>query len=143
MYGKKAPALLSLILAHMGRRVGHFMLAVLLLNFLSTAALSATRTDMTDDFLSGEQSFVICTPQGLKRITLDENGTPVSDDEASLEHCVYCLPFQKVVMGTAFNETDFPVVDLLSYKLCYSYDVAILPDTPLKASCPPRAPPQI
>ena len=142
MYGKKTTAFLSLIVAQAGRRIGHFMLGVLLLNFLSTAALSATAADRNADFLSASnQSYVICTPQGLKRITLDENGNPTQEDKGNLDHCVYCLPFHKGVIGTAFTAADFPVVDPVSYRLFHAHDVLLIPDAPLNAACLPRAPP--
>ncbi|MBL4802273.1 MAG: DUF2946 family protein [Emcibacter sp.] len=141
MYGKQTTAYLSLIVARLGRGVGRFMLTVLLLNFLSTAALSAAAADRTDDLLSSEQSFVICTPQGLKRITLDENGNPTEDGEGNLEHCVYCLPFHKGVISAAFTVTDFPVVAPVSYKPLFAQYVSILPDAPLNTASRPRDPP--
>lgn len=144
MYGRKTIPYLTLIAARLGRRLGHFMLCVLLLNFLSTAALSATAADRTEDFLSAsDQSFIICTPQGLKRITLDKNGNPTQDDEGNLDHCVYCLPFHKGIIGAAFRAVDSPVVDPVSYRLFPTHNLVLIPDAPLNMSCPPRAPPVI
>lgn len=150
MYGKKATAYLSLIATRLGRGCAQFLLFVLLSNFLTTAALSAQSADLqkavTDDFQSagfaaGVQSYVICTPQGLKRITLDENGNPVGDSDRSWEHCVYCLPFHKLAGELISYVADFPVVDTTSYKLAYTPDVLIEPRSILDLSSPPRAPP--
>lgn len=147
MYGKQTTEFLSLTARKFGRGIGQFMLSVLLLNFLSTAILSASSADMRnsgqDDLLSGIQSVIICTPQGLKRITLDENGNPVGDNEGKLEHCVYCLPFHKLAIGSFSSEVDFPVVDLASYKPRYAKRISSLTDMPLNMACPPRAPPKI
>ena len=141
MYGIKTTAFLSLITARLGRGVGQLVLAVLLLNFLSTAALSANSLRQEGDLLSGGQTVIICTPQGLKRISLDENGNPTQDNKGSLEHCIYCLPFHKVVASAAFPEIDFPVVGPVSYKRDFARYVPHIPDAPLNAACPPRAPP--
>lgn len=145
MYGKKTAEYLIPFAARLGRGCGQFMLVVLFLNFLSTAALSAKAADMQnaleDDLLLGIQSYVICTPQGLKRITLDEDGNPVGDSDSSLQHCVHCLPFHKLAGGLISLEANFPVVDLTSYKFPPVYDVFIEPLAALNATCPPRAPP--
>lgn len=145
MYGKKTTAFLSIIAHSLGRRVGQFMLSILLMNFLTTAALSATNADMqaaaNGDLLSGVQSFVICTPQGLKRITLDENGNPTQDDLAGSNHCVYCLPFHKVVVADYSPPIPFLEIGSVSYKPRFAQAIIPLPDDILNTSSAPRAPP--
>ena len=147
MYGKQKDIFLTSFATRFGRGVGRFVLFVMMLNFLSTAALSATglnaQDTLNDDPFSGGQSYVICTPQGLKRITLDENGTPINDDKGNLDHCVYCLPFHKGVMETASPEAGLPVVPLLSYTSAFPQDDLIIPADPLNDACPPRAPPAL
>ncbi|MCF6216707.1 MAG: hypothetical protein L3J58_11110 [Emcibacter sp.] len=147
MTGKKSTAFLTFIAQRLGRKLGQFMLSVLLLNIFAAAALSATNTGLQDalenDFLSGVQSYIICTPQGLKRITLDENGNPVNPDEGKTEHCIYCLPFHKMVLDNASVEISYVDVGPVSHKPLGIYDVFHLPETPINITCPPRAPPQI
>ncbi len=143
MYGKQNLNFLSLIVSRLGHRLGQFVLFVLLMNFMSTAALSASSMGMKDDFQADTGSFVICTPQGLKRISLDENGNPVDDDKGRLEHCVYCLPFQKVALGSSNFEYNFAVANLISLKPRYRHSISVTPDVPLNTACPPRAPPYI
>ena len=147
MTGKKSTAFLTLIAQRLGQRLGRFMLSVLLLNIFATAALSATsgglQDDLENDFLSGVQSYIICTPQGLKRIILDENGNPVNADESKSEHCIYCLPFHKIVIDNSSIDAGYVDVGMASSKHSGIYDVFHLPETPINITCPPRAPPQI
>ncbi len=145
MYGKKTTAFLSIIAHSLGRRVGRFMLSVLLMNFLATAALSATNADMqasaNNDLLIGAQSFVICTPQGLKRITLDDNGNPTQDDTAGSNHCIYCLPFYKIALTDSSPTIIFLQTVNVSYKPRYIQAIISFKNVVLDTSCPPRAPP--
>ncbi len=147
MAGKKSTAFLTLIAQRLGRKMGRLMLSVLLLNIFSAAALSATNGGLQDalenDFLSGIQSYIICTPQGLKRITLDENGNPVNPDEGKSEHCIYCLPFHKIVLNNTSVEISYVDVGPVSNKPTGIYDILYLPETPVNITCPPRAPPQV
>jgi len=145
MHGKQSTAFLSIIARRLGRGAARFMLASLLLNIFATAALSAASPGLQDalenDFLTG--SYIICTPQGLKRITLDENGNPVSGNEGKFEHCVYCLSFHKITIGSLSSEISYPVHDLIADKRLYSHDVSCHADAVLNMAWPPRAPPQI
>lgn len=143
MYGKQKSNFMSTIVTRFGHRLGHFILCVLLLNFLSTAALSASTIGQNDDLQSDIQSYVICTPQGLKQISLDKNGNPVGDDTDRLEHCVYCLPFQKVALSSSDIDDPLPLANLIACKSHFWQSVSIGADTPLDAACPPRAPPYI
>lgn len=141
MYGKNTTAFLSLFAAYFGRRISYSILFILLANFLATSVHATTPSNIDDTFQTSEQTFVICTPQGLKRITLDKNGNPVSDEKNSLEHCLYCLPFQKIVINDAFLGDSFPNGDLFNYSHYYGYDDSMVPCPTLNASCAPRAPP--
>jgi len=147
MYRTQPPAFLTRTAHGLSRRVSQFMLFILLLNIFANAALSATSPSLQDvlenDFLSGTQSYIICTPQGLKRITLNEHGIPVSgNDESKSEHCIYCLPYHKLAIGYSAAEITPPVTDLIAAKPAYN-DARYLLDMPLNTACPPRAPPQI
>lgn len=99
MYGEQYSNSLSLTVSRPSHRLGQFVLFILLMNFMFTATLSANIMYMNDDFQAWADSFVSCTPQGLKRISLDENGNPVEDDRDRLEYGVCCLPFQKAALG--------------------------------------------
>ncbi len=141
MYGKQTTEFMSLIAGRFGRGIGRFILFVLMVNFLSTAALSTANANSDDNFLPGEQSVVICTPQGLKRITLDKNGNPTKGNEGRLEHCIYCLPFHKVIANTASLVVESPVLNPVSYRLYFPQYISLSPEAPLNTACPPRAPP--
>lgn len=149
MYGKQTFAFLTLTAHRLARKVGLFMLSVFVINILGTAALSASgmapgmnsQDSLENDLLSGTQRIIICTPQGLKSITLDENGNPSADDKASPVHCVFCLPFHKVVAENISFELSPPVIDLISRQPHYTDNISLCPRETLNASCPPRAPP--
>ncbi|MFC7049275.1 hypothetical protein [Emcibacter nanhaiensis] len=41
--------------------------------------------------------YVLCTPNGVKKIAFDENGNPIESDDSSQDNlCLFCLPFHKV-----------------------------------------------
>ncbi|NOZ42115.1 MAG: DUF2946 domain-containing protein [Alphaproteobacteria bacterium] len=142
MYGKET-SLLSLIPPRLGRRIGWFMLCILVANFLSTAALSAKSADLqyARETGSGAQSYIICTPQGLKRITLDDEGNPVGNDKAGLKYCVYCIPFHKVNITTFSVDVVPPDIEFTLFKFYFTNNHLIIPRDILDKSRTPRAPP--
>ena len=86
--------------------------------------------------------YVLCTPNGVKRIAFDENGNPIKSDDGSQDNlCLFCLPFHKAdatLMSTlepiqiAFNTGDRTPVAL--------HDELLLPFSVSKQASP-RAPP--
>lgn len=126
----------------MTARVGHhIVLFALLMNFLSATLLSVQNADAFPSVQNGEQSYVLCTSRGLKRITLDENGNPVENPEDIPEHCVYCLPFYQDGGGLLSPQFDFPVLDIAWVQSIPAWDVFPQPLIILDKSCPPRGPP--
>ncbi|PHZ84959.1 hypothetical protein [Paremcibacter congregatus] len=146
MYGLRTPAVLSLILARLGRGVGQFMLSVMLLNIFAATALSAQSAAQMaaaeDDLFASTLSVVICTPQGLRRITLDENGEPVDSNDDVSGNCVHCLPCHKGALQAISTENGLsPVVILASYRFSFDTGAALPPTSSRNRACPPRAPP--
>jgi len=144
MYGKNAFPFLSVIAARAGRGIGRVLLSVLLANFLSTAALSATNADMerarSDAAPAAAQSYIICTPQGLKRITLDKKGNPV-EDKAGPKYCIYCLPFHKVNISVFSVEIPFLDSEYTTHRVYFDHLHQIIFRLVLDKSRTPRAPP--
>lgn len=146
MYGQKQTAFLSLIFARLGQGIGQVMLAVLLLNVLATAALSAqSAADIAaaqDDPFALTQSVIICTPQGLKRITLDENGDPVENTDDGAGNCIHCLPCHKgALQATSYENGLSPVALLDSYRFSLDKGLPFPLASSCNRACRPRAPP--
>ncbi|WP_417319131.1 DUF2946 family protein [Emcibacter sp.] len=52
--------------------------------------------------------YVLCTPNGVKKIAFDKDGNPVKQDDSSSDNlCLFCLPFHKI--DTALLSPDAPV----------------------------------
>lgn len=72
-------------------------LVLLILNALSSALL-APQAALTSG-TRGDQ-IVICTPSGLRVITLDEQGAPLDQQEKAREgFCPLCLPLNNAAVG--------------------------------------------
>jgi hypothetical protein len=53
-----------------------------------------------DPFAAGGAQIVICTPSGLRLITVDAQGQPVEPQDSSREgYCVFCLPLVHAASG--------------------------------------------
>ncbi|MCF8473139.1 MAG: hypothetical protein K9G26_00470 [Emcibacter sp.] len=133
--------------ARLGQSVSRFILYILLFNIFSTAAFSATSGNMggltADNLQSSVQTFIICTPQGLKRISLDENGNPVGNEDGNLKPCVYCLSYHTMVVGIFFAPHYIvPFEDRSSKSLNILYSSTV-PARQQEDCRTPRAPPQI
>lgn len=81
-------------------------LALLFLNALSPAVaqslsapvLNAAEASLSEDLLNGR--LVICTPTGLRIITLDQDGQPLPDAEKVREgSCPFCPPLSTLVVS--------------------------------------------
>jgi hypothetical protein len=83
------------------------MAAIMLpMPFIGYAALASVAANA--DTFSG--SLIICTPEGLKRVTLDENGNPV-EKPLSAGGCAVC----NALAATAFA---LPVADIVAPVVC-------------------------
>lgn len=83
------------------------MAAVMLpMPLMGSAALASEKADTGS--LSG--SYVVCTPEGLKRITLDQNGVPV-EEPLSAKGCAVC----DALAATTFA---LPVADIVAPVVC-------------------------
>lgn len=105
----------------------------------SSQAWSATATFINN---SGPYSVVsICTPNGIKFITLSADGTPVQDAPITTIKCDYCLP---LFGGNSFvpaSQINVPALRLSSLSLRFNHNIIDALNSVLITSHPPRAPP--
>jgi len=126
------------------RRIFHARLLVfaLLFNIFNASFLPAVNAaGLSDDLLSEGQVIVICTPHGMKRVILDENGIPREDTENISEYCSNCLPFNKVNPAEPVNMA-FYLPEMKRHILSFGVPALNFHDL-IFARQNPRAPPLV
>ncbi|WP_138380592.1 DUF2946 family protein [Luteithermobacter gelatinilyticus] len=91
-------SLLSGLMPRLNRAVSLMLFLSIFFNIVMTVsaarAAPLSQIDGSSTLATGG-TFYLCSPYGLKSVTLDENGNPVDHDIASTVFCVFCLPFNK------------------------------------------------
>ncbi|WP_321389383.1 DUF2946 family protein [Emcibacter sp.] len=122
------------------------ILASLFFNILSTVAAARSWSSVhetLDELQSSDRIvYVLCTPNGVKKIAFDENGNPVEEDSSGTDNlCLFCLPFHKI---DAALLTSAELVQLLIVSRDHTpvalQDQLLLP-YPYSKKASPRAPP--
>ena len=119
-------------------------LGALLLNLIvggllpSSVAGAATLNAGSGEFFT---TVVICTPNGLRTISLDANGEPLPDQANYSEFCVFCLPLNDGHSYVPGVQITVLAPSLVRSRIALPLDINISPSIVFLESRPVRPPP--
>lgn len=114
----------------------------LLFNILTASFMpAAMASSLADSLLTDSHVVVICTPQGMKRIILDEDGIPHEDPENTSEYCSSCLSFNKIFSADQYNVAAFYIPEIERHIHTTSTNDIHHRDLIALRNASPRAPP--